>query len=334
MATQDHPGFQSSDFREMPSQSNVFYGDSQIKKDSELQLTDQQAQELIRKAEISSSSIQQQVLSSTTDADLVPVTASSPSDKTSEMVADLNSSSDADDDGRRLSQSDRQHICMTCYKTFRNKPQLSQHELVHNNVRKHVCSYCDKGFKQICHLNQHMRVHTGERPYKCDVEGCDRSFAQLSNLNHHKKNHEEHVKRDISRHFRCEVCDRSYATKQSLNTHIQKLHTNLKAPEGSVTSPIVTPSSAKRKRCNRKDEPRDTGQLADVSSFLMDCEDIDNEEEDIDDDLPTQVKVKPRFSAKTSLTVRIGTPPGDRERSQGPRTTLPLPFSLNQGIRS
>ncbi|WAR14311.1 hypothetical protein MAR_004416 [Mya arenaria] len=230
MATQDHPGFQSSDFREMPSQSNVFYGDSQIKKDSELQLTDQQAQELIRKAEISSSSIQQQVLSSTTDADLVPVTASSPSDKTSEMVADLNSSSDADDDGRRLSQSDR------------------------------------------------------ERPYKCDVEGCDRSFAQLSNLNHHKKNHEEHVKRDISRHFRCE------------------LHTNLKAPEGSVTSPIVTPSSAKRKRCNRKDEPRDTGQLADVSSFLMDCEDIDNEEEDIDDDLPTQVKVKPRFSAKTSLT--------------------------------
>lgn len=69
----------------------------------------------------------------------------------------------------------------------------------------------------------YLFISPGERPYKCDVPECGRSFAQLSNLNHHKKNHEEHVKRDIARHFRCEVCDRSYATKQSLNTHIQKV---------------------------------------------------------------------------------------------------------------
>jgi len=55
------------------------------------------------------------------------------------------------------------------------------------------------------------------------MDGCDRSFAQLSNLNHHKKNHEEHVKRDVSRQYRCEVCDRSYATNQSLHTHKQKV---------------------------------------------------------------------------------------------------------------
>ena len=66
----------------------------------------------------------------------------------------------------------------------------------------------------------------------------------------------------------------------------------------------------------------------------MDSDEFDSDNNDFDDDLPTQVKVKPRFSAKGSLTVRIGTPPGDRDRSQGPRTTLPLPFSLNQGSPS
>ena len=37
------------------------------------------------------------------------------------------------------------------------------------------------------------------------------------------KNHEEHVRRDISKQYRCDVCDRSYANQNSLHTHIQKV---------------------------------------------------------------------------------------------------------------
>ena len=171
MASQEHP-FSVGHYQNMSSQeSNVFYGDSPVKKDSEIQLTDQQAHELIRKAELHSPSAQQLVLSSTSDAaGSSVVTSTSAENKplskqrsgSQRLSVDLNSSGELSDDSRQLSQSDRQHVCMTCYKAFRNKPQLSQHELVHNNMRKHVCSYCDKSFKQICHLNQHIRVHTGK----------------------------------------------------------------------------------------------------------------------------------------------------------------------------
>ncbi|XP_052284311.1 transcription factor IIIA-like isoform X1 [Dreissena polymorpha] len=335
MASHEHQEY--STYIETGNQQSAFYSRIKLNNDDEIRLSDHQAQELVGKAEIHSQNLQSQQLSDQQNL-ASPSQVSSTTSTNLSMVArsdDMNSSGDdldlSGDTSKR--HSDRQHICMTCFKAFRNKPQLSQHELVHNNMRKHVCSYCDKSFKQICHLNQHMRVHTGERPYKCDVEGCGRSFAQLSNLNHHKKNHEEHVKRDIARQFRCEVCDRSYATKQSLNTHIQKLHTNLKSPEGSITSPIVSPSPVKKRKSVSKDLQASEIQtnLPEIEdAFMLECESINDH--DPDDDLPTQVKVKPRFMAtKSNLMVRIGTPSGERDRNQGPRTTLPLPFSLNQG---
>ncbi|KAL4221163.1 hypothetical protein ACF0H5_019422 [Mactra antiquata] len=204
------------------SSNNVFF-DNEVKKDSEIQLNDIEIQPLVPSGElvnINQNSPQTSVMSP--NQSNMAVTSSAECryhSQTAETATAVRKLSDE----HKLSQSDRSHICMTCFKGFRNKPQLTQHELVHNNVRKHVCQYCEKSFKQVCHLNQHLRVHTGERPYKCDVEGCGRSFAQLSNLNHHKKNHEDHVKRDISRQYRCDVCDRSYASKNSLITHVQKL---------------------------------------------------------------------------------------------------------------
>lgn len=64
--------------------------------------------------------------------------------------------------------------------------------------------------------------------------------------------------------------------------------------------------------------------------FVMECD-----SEDINDhDLPTQVKVKPRYSAtaKPNLPVRIGTPPGDRDKGRpAPRTSISLPLAFTQG---
>ncbi|XP_045162556.2 zinc finger protein squeeze-like isoform X2 [Mercenaria mercenaria] len=345
MASSEQPNYPESSYPQSRSSSSVFY-ENEVKKDSEIMLRDAEVQQLLQQNRDAQHSQQQQhhqqqlqqhqqqqlLLQQPVKSEPMPYGEEkmTPVSSTSESSPNRtgSTSSSTNDDRNRLSQSDRAHMCMTCFKGFRNKPQLTQHELVHNNVRKHVCSYCEKSFKQICHLNQHIRVHTGERPYKCDVEGCGRSFAQLSNLNHHKKNHEETVRRDVSRQFRCDVCERSYATKNSLNTHIQKLHSNLKRDDPSFRQSSVSTPSRKRKQ---KQEDNSSEQVDnEPCTFLMEC---DSE----DDGLPTQVKVKSRFGPKPNLTVRIGTPPGSGEKDknrQTPRTTLPLPFTSNQSQSS
>lgn len=56
---------------------------------------------------------------------------------------------------------DRRHVCPHCYKGFRSRQQLNQHNLVHSGVRKYHCLYCERAFKQLSHLQQHHRIHTG-----------------------------------------------------------------------------------------------------------------------------------------------------------------------------
>lgn len=57
---------------------------------------------------------------------------------------------------------DRRHVCPHCYKGFRSRQQLNQHNLVHSGVRKYHCLYCERAFKQLSHLQQHHRIHTGQ----------------------------------------------------------------------------------------------------------------------------------------------------------------------------
>lgn len=211
MAAHERSKFPQPSYRTIESTgtSNIFY--ENVKKDSEIQLTDQQAQELIHKAEIHS--VQGSYNPSTmvhspgidsryaqTRGPTVTIPDSSVSKPMIESVSPgpsqqqqpvsstnvdcslepVNKVLEAQSDNyKRLSQSDKTHTCMTCYKAFRNKPQLTQHELVHNNVRKHVCTYCDKAFKQISHLNQHIRVHTG-KPWCMSLKymNCSKGFTK------------------------------------------------------------------------------------------------------------------------------------------------------------
>ncbi|KAL3861044.1 hypothetical protein ACJMK2_007135 [Sinanodonta woodiana] len=142
--------------------------------------------------------------------------------------------------------SDRHHACTVCFRTFRNKPQLIQHSLVHSGIRKHVCTYCERSFKQLCHLQQHLRTHTGERPYRCAEPGCKRAFAQLSNLQHHQRNHDEQVKKEASKNYHCVVCERSYTNESSLKAHTLKMHIHIKTVDPN------SPSKPKKKRLKKK----------------------------------------------------------------------------------
>lgn len=214
MAAHERPDI-SRRYPDVKAYPNVFC-DNEIKKDSEIQLTDQQARDLIRNAEVHSAQAnygqhsvvhvsaansrakdmhlpahmrynqsvmrlpvtdgQSTIEHSPPESSLEPQSVDNrPSSTQSMSAADMYSSLEPinkviesqSENYKRLSQSDRTHTCLICYKAFRNKPQLSQHELVHNNVRKHTCSYCEKSFKQLSHLNQHIRVHTGESKLCC-----------------------------------------------------------------------------------------------------------------------------------------------------------------------
>lgn len=101
-----------------------------------------------------------------------------------------------------------------------------------------------------------------------------------------------------------------------------QLHTNLKAVEGSVACPVVGVSTPKKPR---KSKTNSVGMSAISDPYNMDTAE--------ESDLPTQVKLKSRFTAsvKPSLPARLGTPPGDKNHS-GPRITLPIPMSFTQGL--
>ena len=129
--------------------TNIFY-ENTVNKDSEIKLSAEDRQNLMSDNRNSGNSAM-------TSVDLVIEEVVS-----SQEPLELNlSHSEEDSRSQRPISSDRTHVCLTCFKAFKNKPQLTQHELVHNNLRKHVCAYCEKSFKQLCHLNQHIRTHTG-----------------------------------------------------------------------------------------------------------------------------------------------------------------------------
>ena len=132
--------------------TNIFY-ENTVNKDSEIKLSMEDRQNLMNDNRNSGNS------ATMTSVDLVIEEVVSSQEP---LKVELNlSQSEENDLSQRPMSSDRTHVCMTCFKAFKNKPQLTQHELVHNNLRKHVCSYCEKSFKQLCHLNQHIRTHTG-----------------------------------------------------------------------------------------------------------------------------------------------------------------------------
>lgn len=125
-----------------------------------------------------------------------------------------------------LGEKDRRHVCPHCYKGFRSRQQLNQHNLVHSGLRKYHCLYCERAFKQLSHVQQHHRIHTGEKPYKCPLDGCDKAFAQMSNLQHHMRQHDKAT--FGQKHCMCPFCDRGYASEKSLKSHISKMHPDSK----------------------------------------------------------------------------------------------------------
>ncbi len=145
------------------------------------------------------------------------------------------------------------YSCSFCWKTFKSKWNLHQHERKHitcttttpyecvsgerelskkksakeKTAKKDLfpCMYCGKQFQCRQHCAQHEFIHTGEKPHKCTI--CDKSFALKGNLNLHYKFHMQ------DKPHQCTYCGKRFVLKNSMHVH-ERTHTGEKPFKCSV----------------------------------------------------------------------------------------------------
>ncbi|XP_029159183.1 zinc finger protein 226-like [Nylanderia fulva] len=83
----------------------------------------------------------------------------------------------------------RDHVCLTCGKTFFKRFDLKIHNRIHTDERPYVCGVCSKKFHHQSHFIRHKRIHSDIRPYLCT--DCPKRFAQVSSLKAHQRKHKQ-----------------------------------------------------------------------------------------------------------------------------------------------
>ncbi|XP_054724296.1 zinc finger protein 888-like [Uloborus diversus] len=83
--------------------------------------------------------------------------------------------------------SQGQHICTICGKTYASERYLKKHQIIHSDKKPFSCDFCDYSSRHKAHLTRHLRLHTGEKPYKC--HHCDFRSAYLESLKGHVLSH-------------------------------------------------------------------------------------------------------------------------------------------------
>ncbi|XP_062546146.1 zinc finger protein 665-like [Armigeres subalbatus] len=109
--------------------------------------------------------------------------------------------------------------CHTCGKAFECLSKLTNHETTHTTERKFACSICEGTFKTATDLRGHQRIHQ-EKNLACNV--CGAKFRKKSQLTSHRKTHD-----DNAYEFACSLCPRKFKEKSNWKTHL-KVHTQEK----------------------------------------------------------------------------------------------------------
>ncbi|KFU97943.1 Transcription factor IIIA, partial [Pterocles gutturalis] len=85
-------------------------------------------------------------------------------------------------------------VCSECYKTFKRKDYLKQHQKTHAGERE-VCRCpregCGRTYTTVFNLQSHiLSFHEEKKPFSCDYPGCGRVFAMKQSLARHKVVHD------------------------------------------------------------------------------------------------------------------------------------------------
>ena len=116
-------------------------------------------------------------------------------------------------------QSNLNHNCSICDKTFKNAVCLKNHEKdVHGVSRKRIfCPHCEYTCFQQRIMKSHIDFVHNNRKYPCEI--CGKLFANNLSLSAHVMNIHER-----SQMFYCEQCDYKAVTKYGLQNHILAKH--------------------------------------------------------------------------------------------------------------
>ncbi|KAF8774292.1 Zinc finger protein 555 like protein [Argiope bruennichi] len=110
--------------------------------------------------------------------------------------------------------------CDSCDKTFYKAGNLEKHALVHNTDRPYMCTICNKGFVRESSLKQHLATHTEDDPHSCDV--CGRRFRRLGNFENHLITHTGYTP-----HV-CDICGKKFLQVGSYRRHLRSHNEGLK----------------------------------------------------------------------------------------------------------
>lgn len=117
--------------------------------------------------------------------------------------------------------SERPYKCNGCPESFKTETALLSHRKTHDTNRQHQCAVCNKSYFTANELNKHKRKH-GHRAlnedseeYRCDM--CCKSFSMFSQLTKHQETHVGQVV------YECTECDKAFAFLSLLEEH-QRTH--------------------------------------------------------------------------------------------------------------
>ena len=118
----------------------------------------------------------------------------------------------------RTHSGERTFECGICDEKFRQKGNLTQHLLTHQEGR-FKCDQCDYKSTHKVHLVSHLMTHSGVKPHKCDK--CEFSATRKYSLVIHQRSHTG------ERPFSCTHCSYKAISGSDLTVHMRK-HTGAK----------------------------------------------------------------------------------------------------------
>lgn len=112
------------------------------------------------------------------------------------------------------------HECHICLRTFTDARTKKVHlSTVHNKTRPYICSHCNHSAASRSALRTHMRQHTGEKPFRCDL--CDYNTSDHNSLRRHKMRHSG------ERPYRCPFCTYACIQSSTYKQHLKNKHPGL-----------------------------------------------------------------------------------------------------------
>lgn len=108
--------------------------------------------------------------------------------------------------------------------------------------RNYICDECGQTFKQRKQLSVHQMRHTGAKPLQCEV--CGFQCRQRASLKYHMTKH----KAEAELEFACDQCEKRFEKAHNLNVHMSMVHPLTQNTDKN--KPIEIESSAKYRNIN------------------------------------------------------------------------------------